>query len=147
MNKNLAAPARTRRGDHTRAGRLLSPLGAVDWRQASEGRAVRVALRGGNFKLVRGSWNSAYLDELMAFPTGAFDHQVDASSGAFSKVVYTGQPYSAVVDRRICATLGSAAGGAGRLQRRVSRTMAWIFYHGSFVASFRASGSDELVYR
>lgn len=40
----------------------------------------------GNVKLVRGEWNSRYLDELTAFPTGAHDDQVDASSGAFNKL-------------------------------------------------------------
>jgi predicted phage terminase large subunit-like protein len=47
----------------------------------------------GNVKLVRGPWNSAYLEELCDFPYGAHDDQVDASSGAFgalSFVVVTG---------------------------------------------------------
>ena len=50
----------------------------------------------GNVKLIRGSWTSAYMDELCAFPTGAFDDQVDASSGAFQKVVYSYPAYGAV---------------------------------------------------
>lgn len=37
----------------------------------------------GNLTVVRGLWNRAYLDELAAFPSGAFDDQVDASSRAF----------------------------------------------------------------
>jgi len=37
----------------------------------------------GNVRLVRGPWNAEYLEELCAFPTGAHDDQVDASSGAF----------------------------------------------------------------
>ena len=37
----------------------------------------------GKVKLVRGSWNRAYLDELSTFPLGANDDQVDASSGAY----------------------------------------------------------------
>jgi predicted phage terminase large subunit-like protein len=38
-------------------------------------------------KLVRGAWNSEYLDELEAFPrAGVHDDQVDASSGAYEKL-------------------------------------------------------------
>src|SRR5690606_20321734 len=40
----------------------------------------------GNVKLVRGDWNAAFLDELCAFPHGRNDDQVDAASGAFSKL-------------------------------------------------------------
>lgn len=43
-----------------------------------------------NVRLVRGAWNGAYLDELCSFPYGAHDDQVDASSGAFAKLVTTG---------------------------------------------------------
>lgn len=41
----------------------------------------------GNVRLVRGAWNSAYIDELAAFPNGLHDDQVDASSGAFNKLL------------------------------------------------------------
>lgn len=37
----------------------------------------------GNVLLQRGVWNRPYVDELAAFPGGAFDDQVDASSRAF----------------------------------------------------------------
>lgn len=38
-------------------------------------------------KLVRGAWNTEYLDELEAFPRpGVHDDQVDASSGAYDKL-------------------------------------------------------------
>lgn len=40
----------------------------------------------GNVRLVRGSWNKAYLDELEAFPDGAFKDQTDASALAFNKL-------------------------------------------------------------
>jgi predicted phage terminase large subunit-like protein len=43
----------------------------------------------GNVKLLRGPWNAAYLDEMTSFPFGTNDDQVDASSGAFSKLVNT----------------------------------------------------------
>lgn len=41
----------------------------------------------GNVRLVQGTWNGAYIDELAAFPQeGVHDDQVDASSGAFNKL-------------------------------------------------------------
>ena len=40
----------------------------------------------GNARVVAGGWNAAYRDELASFPNGKKDDQVDASSGAFSKV-------------------------------------------------------------
>lgn len=41
----------------------------------------------GNVFLVEGEWNSDYLDELCLFPGGSFKDQVDASSGAFGRLV------------------------------------------------------------
>lgn len=40
----------------------------------------------GNVYLVAGSWNQAYIDELIRFPNGRNDDQVDASSGAFNNL-------------------------------------------------------------
>lgn len=37
-------------------------------------------------EIVRGDWNLAFLDEVEAFPGGGHDDQVDALSGAFSKL-------------------------------------------------------------
>ena len=44
----------------------------------------------GNVSLMRGAWNAVYLDELCAFPNGANDDQVDASSGGFNRLVNAG---------------------------------------------------------
>jgi predicted phage terminase large subunit-like protein len=41
----------------------------------------------GNVFIVKGEWNEGYLDELCSFPTGKFKDQVDASSGAFGRLV------------------------------------------------------------
>lgn len=41
----------------------------------------------GNVRLVAGPWNRDYLDEHEHFPAGKYKDQVDASSGAFNKVV------------------------------------------------------------
>jgi len=40
----------------------------------------------GNVVLVKSHWNAPFLDELLAFPNGSHDDQVDAASGAFSKL-------------------------------------------------------------
>jgi predicted phage terminase large subunit-like protein len=44
----------------------------------------------GNVKLVRGKWNSAYIDVVVSFPHGEHDDDVDASSGAFNKLALSG---------------------------------------------------------
>jgi predicted phage terminase large subunit-like protein len=41
----------------------------------------------GNVSIVRSEWNESYLDELCSFPTAKFKDQVDASSGAFGRLV------------------------------------------------------------
>ena len=43
----------------------------------------------GNVKLVKGSWNEAFLTELENFPEGSHDDQVDAASDAFDELVDT----------------------------------------------------------
>lgn len=55
-------------------------------------RAIPFAaqVEAGMVKLVRGQWNSAYLDELRNFPAGSFKDQVDASSRAFMEVLRQG---------------------------------------------------------
>lgn len=47
----------------------------------------------GNVRLVAGAWNRDYIDELTAFPFGAYDDQVDASSGAFAKLAMPVEEY------------------------------------------------------
>lgn len=46
-----------------------------------------VQCEAGNVYLIEGEWNSDYLDELCLFPGGSFKDQVDASSGAFGRLV------------------------------------------------------------
>lgn len=41
----------------------------------------------GNVSIVQGGWNEDYLDELCMFPGGSFKDQVDASSGAFGRLL------------------------------------------------------------
>ena len=47
---------------------------------------LRSQAEAGNVKLVRGSWNEDYLQELEGFPYGAHDDQVDASAVAFNEL-------------------------------------------------------------
>lgn len=44
------------------------------------------AAEAGNIRLLKGTWNTAFLDELEAFPQGSHDDQVDAVSGAFAQL-------------------------------------------------------------
>jgi predicted phage terminase large subunit-like protein len=54
--------------------------------KAERAAPVASAAEAGNIKLVRGTWNNAFLDELEGFPIGEHDDQVDALSGAFSQL-------------------------------------------------------------
>lgn len=63
----------------------------------------------GNFMLVQGPWNAAFLDEICAFP-GKHDDQVDALAGAFERL--TGNPWSPVVYDGPDHSQGSFTGGS-----------------------------------
>lgn len=71
--------------------RLLAGWNARAEREtgSKEVRATPVSAQAeaGNIKLVRGSWNEAFLDEVSMFPNAAHDDQVDALSGAFAALV------------------------------------------------------------
>lgn len=60
-------------------------------------RPFAVQCEAGNVSLVRGTWNDAYLDELATFPAGSFKDQVDASSGAFGRLVMKREAPAAAV--------------------------------------------------
>jgi len=49
-------------------------------------RPVSAAAEAGNIKLLKGSWIEDFLDEVVVFPKGEHDDQVDALSGAFAKI-------------------------------------------------------------
>lgn len=58
---------------------------------ASGDKAIRAEpfaamAQAGNVRLVRAPWNAAYISELLSFPLGKHDDQVDASAGAFNKL-------------------------------------------------------------
>ena len=50
-------------------------------------RVASAAAEMGNVKLLRGRWNKAFIDELVQFPKGSHDDQVDALSGAVNSLV------------------------------------------------------------
>lgn len=47
---------------------------------------LTVQVEAGNVRMLEGSWNKDYLDELKLFPRGKYKDQTDASSGAFNKL-------------------------------------------------------------
>ena len=59
---------------------------------AKEARADAVAaqVNAGNFRLVDGRWNTAFIEELRQFPMGKNDDQIDALSDAFTELVGNG---------------------------------------------------------
>lgn len=58
--------------------------------KASRAEPFQAQAQAGNVKILDAPWNGAYLDELCAFPTGAHDDLVDASSGAFNQLADAG---------------------------------------------------------
>lgn len=61
---------------------------------SKESRADPVAsqMEVGNVRIVRGPWNQPFLDELLSFPNGEHDDQVDALSGAFARLASAPAP-------------------------------------------------------
>jgi predicted phage terminase large subunit-like protein len=54
--------------------------------KATRARPASAQSEAGNVKLVRGSWNAAFLDEVCSFPNGQFDDQVDAFADALNEL-------------------------------------------------------------
>lgn len=63
----------------------------------------------GNVRVVRDQWNRDWINELLDFPSGKHDDQVDATAGAFNKLVHynsgpafgtAGPPHASLHDRR-----------------------------------------------
>jgi predicted phage terminase large subunit-like protein len=51
--------------------------------------AFSAQVEAGNVRLLEANWNEAYLTEAEIFPKGQYKDQIDASSGAFTKIVLT----------------------------------------------------------
>lgn len=56
----------------------------------SRAEPFSVQCEAGNVSIVIGEWNADYIDELCLFPSGKFKDQVDASSGAFARLLKPG---------------------------------------------------------
>lgn len=57
-------------------------------------RPASAQAEAGNIKLVRGLWNTAFLDEVCVFPAGTHDDQVDAFADAVNELALGGSGYS-----------------------------------------------------
>ncbi len=70
----------------------------------------------GNVKVLRGTWNAAYLEELMSFPNGRYKDQTDASSGAFNKLAVgsSGIEPASVNKSSLWTGMGSGSTGGSR---------------------------------
>lgn len=53
--------------------------------------------KAGNVFIVRGRWNTEYLNELASAPLGPYMDQVDGSSGAFNKLAIRSAPKMAML--------------------------------------------------
>lgn len=60
--------------------------------KATRARPMAAQAGAGNVLLLRGDWNAAFLSEIEAFPNGKYKDQVDATAGAFNKVVLSAPP-------------------------------------------------------
>lgn len=53
----------------------------------SRSEPLESACQGGMVYLLKGAWNEAFIEEYVAFDRGKYDDQVDAGSGAYSKLL------------------------------------------------------------
>ncbi|KQM37954.1 phage terminase large subunit [Sphingomonas sp. Leaf10] len=70
--------------------KAVSPTGEKSVRA----RPASAQAEAGNVKLVRGLWNTAFLDELCVFPAGTHDDQVDAFADAVNELALGATPYN-----------------------------------------------------
>jgi predicted phage terminase large subunit-like protein len=63
-----------------------SKVSPVSGEKATRAQPAAAQAEAGNVKLVRGSWNAAFLDEVCTFPSGQFDDQVDAFADALNEL-------------------------------------------------------------
>lgn len=59
---------------------------AVTGDKATRAKPASAQAEAGNIKLLRGSWNEAFLDEVCSFPNATFDDQVDAFADALNEL-------------------------------------------------------------
>jgi len=66
--------------------KVVSPTGD----KSTRARPASAQAEAGNIKLLRGEWNTVFLDELCTFPNGQFDDQVDAFADALNELALGG---------------------------------------------------------
>ena len=59
--------------------------------KATRASGLAAQINAGNVRLVRGAWNSDFLEELRQFPQGKNDDQVDATADAFNELTLASQ--------------------------------------------------------
>lgn len=79
--------------------RIVSSPESGDKVTRAEPAAAQVNV--GNVRMLRGAWNTAFLDELRMFPNGKHDDQVDALSRAFGELIGRRKLNVAPFDARI----------------------------------------------
>jgi predicted phage terminase large subunit-like protein len=60
---------------------------------------LAVAVEAGMVRMLRGEWNTAYMDEVKLFPASKYKDQVDGSSGAFNRLAIE-EPVGMLVRKR-----------------------------------------------
>lgn len=58
--------------------------------KSTRASGLAAQINAGNVRLVRGAWNSAFIEELRQFPAGRNDDQVDAAADAFNEATMRG---------------------------------------------------------
>ena len=68
----------------------IAPLNArsesVTGSKEHRAEGLSAQMESGNINIVKGGWNDAFVEELLGFPAGKHDDQVDGVSGAFNKL-------------------------------------------------------------
>jgi len=72
-------------------GRAISPDPAGNKSKEVRAMALATACEARMVHLLRAEWNQKYIEELMMFPKGVHDDQVDASAGAYNKLARGGR--------------------------------------------------------
>jgi predicted phage terminase large subunit-like protein len=107
-------PGAAGKSDAMAKTRLLAGYPVITKRVTGEktlrARPASAQAEAGNVKLLRGEWNQMFLDELCAFPSGAFDDQVDAFVDALDELAL-GSPKIPIVAPIIITAARPGPGG------------------------------------
>ena len=108
IDMDLTLPGPTTRAWHELEGGSAGPEAAINLVKEMEGRPIQPDPVGNKSKevrasalanaceaqlvhLVKSNWNREFIDELMMFPRGKHDDQVDAAAGAFNQLARSGR--------------------------------------------------------